>query len=77
MKKFNSFKKQKLQPGDKFGVKGKTYPHYQIVRVVGNAVEYTMHTDTGSKQHKMNINMFLRIKDLEYKGKGQPPVRTV
>jgi hypothetical protein len=59
-----SFKQSIPKKGDVFVVKGKVYPQYAINRVVGDSVEYTMHTASGGKQHKMKISMFNRIKDL-------------
>ena len=54
-----------IKPGSVFGIKGKEYPQYVVNRIVGDNVEYTYHSPTGSDQKTMKLTMFTRIKDLE------------
>lgn len=59
----------KIEKDDVFVTKGKVYPSYVVHKVDGDFVEYTIHQAHGSKQTRLVVNMFRRIKDLEYEGK--------
>jgi len=68
--KFSNYLIEKIDNisvGDVFIIKGQVYPMYEIDNVKGEFIEYTQHTVSGSKQHKIKIIMFKKIKGLTKK----------
>ena len=63
---------ESLKKGQVF-VTNEAYPQYQINSAGLNTVEYTMHTETGSRQMCMSTSCFVRIAGLRRHNENQYP----